>query len=48
MLWEVAGVLLVPWGFGFHFSHALGGFIPLFLVAVVVLALRVVPVRQVF
>jgi hypothetical protein len=49
MLWTAAGVLLVPWAHGLHYPHALGGVLLFLLVAaVVVVALRVIPGREVF
>lgn len=48
MLWTIAVVLLVLWGFGMVSAYTMGGFIHLLLVvAIVVVLVRVIQGRRI-
>jgi hypothetical protein len=48
MLWTIALILLVLWGFGLVSSYTMGGFIHILLVvAIVVILVRVIQGRRV-
>lgn len=48
MLWTVAVVLLVLWGFGLVTSYTMGGFIHILLVvAVIVVVVRIIQGRRI-